>query len=212
MNGTNNIAGVNVVTRSNDDISTVRPTATYAAGLMNQQVWCWGRDIEYPDGNLLLQYGFQRIEKPAESNAASVYRLELSSTSRIMVRGFGAFIGDDDLGGLFLPRFEFTPQLTPHADLTRLPWSKEDLPQLAHPKADQCDNWQRLLLNFINWVQRYEAWITDNVGAAYRKECLLDWKETVPAEQMNLAWRLLAATVLDHPDRYLPCVRDSVVD
>ena len=27
---------------------------------MEQQVWCWGRDVEYPDGNLLMQYGFER--------------------------------------------------------------------------------------------------------------------------------------------------------
>ena len=33
-----------------------------AARLLSQQVWCWGRDIERPDGNWLMEVGFERIE------------------------------------------------------------------------------------------------------------------------------------------------------
>ena len=27
---------------------------------MEQQLWCWGRDVERPEGNLLMAYGFER--------------------------------------------------------------------------------------------------------------------------------------------------------
>ena len=114
-----------------EHVSATYPTSTQqAAWLLNQQIWCWGRDIEFAEQNLLVQYGFQRIEKPAGSRAASIYRLKLSPTKRVVLRGFGIFWGDDRLGGVFLCRFGFAPRLTLDADLVRPAWSTDDLPQL----------------------------------------------------------------------------------
>ena len=181
--------------------------AKHAANLLNQQLWCWGRDIEYAEGNLLMRHGFQRIEKPSGSESASVYRLELSPTARIVLRGFGVFCGDDRWGGMYVPRFEFTPQLTPESELMEPAWSPADLPPLAVPRQDQVRNSHQLLLTLIDWIRRYEVWIADKVGIDYRRESLLPWdakhRTTVSAEEMSVAWRALGVAVADHPEQFL---------
>ena len=193
--------------RWTDDTVGQPKSAQQAANLLNQQIWCWGRDIECSSGNWLVQYGLERVEKPAVSKAASLYRLDLSPTSRVILRGFGVFYGDDRWGGLFLRRFDFAPQLTPEPDLSRTPWSVEDLPPLVLPSANQVTCCQHLLLKVIEWIRQYEVWIAEQVGIAYRSETMLDWNAkhgtVVPAEQIAVAWRMLGVAVSDHPDRFI---------
>jgi hypothetical protein len=186
------------------------PLAERAANLMNQQLWCWGRDVEFADGNLLMQIGCQRIEKPSGSQSASVYRFALSPTARIVLRGFGVFCGDDRWGGLFVPRFEFTPQLTPKPDLEEPPWSLEHLPPRVAPGKGQVRYCQQLLLLLIDWIRQYEVWIADEIGIAYRRETLQPWEAkhepntVVAAEAMAASWRELGTAVANHPDRVWP--------
>ncbi|MDA0659746.1 MAG: hypothetical protein O2931_13045 [Planctomycetota bacterium] len=188
---------------------TESPTCLQASELLNQQIWCWGRDIDSSAGNLLIQYGFQRIEKPAESKAASLYRLDLSSTMRVVVRGFGLFFGDDRYGGLFLRRYQFQPMLTPSSDLQQPAWMPDDLPRLSLPRADEISRCQSLLVDVIDWISRYESWISEHLGVAYRSETLTTWpakqKHFVPAEEMPRAWRNLGLTAVDHPERFISC-------
>lgn len=185
------------------------PTHLQAAELLNQQIWCWGRDIECADGNLLVQYGFQRIEKPLASRAASFYRLELSPTVRVAVRGFGLFIGDDRWGGMFLRRYEFRPQFTPASDLARPAWLSDDLPPLVLPRPHELARCQRLLIQLTDWIRAYEVWIGERVGIAYRRETLTTvlskpkWK--VPPEEMALAWQIVGLAAADYPERFIVC-------
>lgn len=180
-----------------------------AARLLNQQIWCWGCDVKYGEGNLLVRHGFLRVEKPPGSPSASLYRLELSPTARVVLRGFGVFYGDDLLGGLFLRRFEFKPQLTPTADLPEAVWSVDDLPPLASPCRDQIPDAERLIANLIEWIQGYEAWISANIGIAYRKRTLTEWNPqhgtTIPAEGVIAAWHALSLSISADPNRYIPC-------
>lgn len=182
-------------------------TLSQAADLFNQQIWCWGRDIECAEGNLLTQYGFQRIERPAGSPSASIYRLELPSSARIILRGFGVFYGDDRWGGLFVRRFNFKPQLTPQPDLSDSVWLQDDLPPLSDVTSDQVPYCEHLLLDLIDWIRNYEVWIAEQFGIAYRIQTLLDWKakhgSIVLAEEMAVAWRLLALSLLDDPERFI---------
>ena len=44
---------------------------------MSQQLWCWGRDIKSPQGNLLMNYGFERHRESGKgSSGSSCYRLD----------------------------------------------------------------------------------------------------------------------------------------
>jgi len=68
------------------------------AGLLSQQIWCWGRDIHRPAGNWLLEIGFNRTQPPSEKkNCASVYTLSLSASKHIVIRGFGVLFSDDSI-------------------------------------------------------------------------------------------------------------------
>ena len=183
-------------------------TVQQAASLLDQQIWCWGRDIECSGGNLLVRHGFQRVENPTGRNASSLYRLDLSETARVILRGFGVFYGDDHQGGVFLRRFDFAPQLTPQPDLPRPAWSLQDLPPLASPRADQVPSCRWLLLTLIDWIRQYEVWIAERVGVAYRAETLLECNAkhgtVVAAEEVPSAWRMLGVAVSDHSDRFIP--------
>ncbi len=189
------------------------PTPQQAANLLNQQLWCWGRDIEASTGNLLVRHGFQRIEKPRGSSSSSIYRLDLSPTSRVILRGFGVFIGDDRWGGLFLPRFEFRPQLSPEPDLAVPAWSPEDLPPLKSPRVDQLAPCQSLLLALIDCIRRYELWIAEHAGIRYRGRTLVPWKtnhaSVVPAEEIAAAWELLGEAVAEQPRHFIRCLESQ---
>ena len=172
-----------------------------AIGLFSQQIWCWGQDIKSSHGNLLVQFGCQRIETPPGRNESSIYRFELNPSSRVMLRGFGVFFGDDHLGGLFLHRFSFDPRLTSQADLIRLPWSSSELPALKKPRADQGLACKRLLLALANWIGSYENWVLEQYGASYREESLFEWNpknnEKFAGEEMAAIWNSLGPALAD---------------
>ena len=178
-----------------------------ASFLLSQQIWCWGQDIEHEGGNLLTRFGFERVEKPAESSASSIYQLDISSEAQVILRGFGVYCGDPRFGGLFLRRYEFAPKLTARADLEKLPWQPEDLPSLRSPKSDdekyRC---KQLLITLADWIRQYEAWIGLNVGLAWRKHSLLKWKPdgelVFPGEKMAVEWRMLGVKIADAPNSF----------
>jgi hypothetical protein len=49
--------------------------------LLHQQCWLWGQDIRRAEGNLLLEYGFERKRPPEGANACSQYSLQLMRNS-----------------------------------------------------------------------------------------------------------------------------------
>ena len=102
-----------------------------ATGLLNQQLWCWGQDIEYAKGNLLIRYGFDRTR--LSEGTSSVYRLELSPESRVILRGFCVFFGQDGLGGLFIRRFGFSPKFSTDGDVTEEVWRADDFGRFQPP-------------------------------------------------------------------------------
>ncbi|QDV12632.1 hypothetical protein CA51_25180 [Rosistilla oblonga] len=181
---------------------------TFAAGLLNQQLWCWGQDIKHPKGNLLLEFGFQRTSPPDEQkNCASMYRLELPCDQRIVLRGFGVFFGDDRHGGIFVERFGFSPQLTSQSTLDTDAWSCEDLPPMKPPGNEkQAIACRLLMLSLIEWIVDYERYVRQRRGPAYRPASLRQWNNGkrfyLPAEQMMPAWRKIS--LLSASGRLLP--------
>ena len=171
-----------------------------AVNLLSQQVWCWGRDILRPEGNWLLEIGFDRIEPPADyKNCSSVYTLAVSRGRCVVPRGFGVFYGDGQWGGVFLPRFTFHPRYTIQARLDRPPWSDSDLPTLNAPTESQQHACATLTVDLIDWIHRYEVNIVEQLGIEYRRSTLLDWdngtRPVVPAENVASAWRELSCQV-----------------
>lgn len=185
------------VSQRNDHTLVEPELLSDAVNLLSQQIWCWGRDIARPEGNWLLEIGFERIEPPANrETCSSVYTLVLPHDRCVVLRGFGVFFGDVQRGGVFLPRFEFGPQYTALGKLKHPPWSTSDLPKLKAPTETQRNACAMLTLDLIDWIWSYEVDIVERLGFEYRQSTLVQWKENkqpiVPAEEFAASWKLFA--------------------
>ena len=180
----------------------------YAAALLNQQIWCWGQDIERQEGNWLLELGFQRLSPPVErEDCSSVYLLEMENNQRITLRGFGVFFGDDRRGGVFMDRYRFSPRYSTDSRLECPPWSNRDVPAMNLPSQSQRSNCLFLLLDLMDWIRRYEVEIIRRLGIEYRENSLLKWNDgqrpCIPAEQVTSAWREVSLFVASRFDLLL---------
>lgn len=182
-----------------------------AVELLSQQTWCWGRDIMRPEGNWLMEIGFDRIQPPDERDGSSVYSLLLPPGRCVVLRAFGVFYGDSRYGGVFLPRFEFRPLYTTTATLIRPPWSRKDLPELQEPTESQRASCVALTLDLIDWLRSYEVGIVERLGIEYRRSTLVSWdtgeRLVTPAEEMASAWRTLGVAIADDLATILPTHR-----
>lgn len=180
--------------------------ATHLASLVqrandqfNQQCWCWGRDILRPEGNWLLEVGFERIPPPPgrKDCSSSVYQLLLSGGRSVVLRGFGAFFGDPDFGGVFLSRNKFEPGYLSRPALDCPPWSDSDLPKMENLSRKNLDHCSRLISQLFLWMHEYEANVLRCLGLEYRQASLSSWprgkRTLVCAEDFADAWRTLSA-------------------
>ncbi|PQO27284.1 hypothetical protein C5Y96_17215 [Blastopirellula marina] len=169
-----------------------------ATDLFNQQCWCWGRDIVRPEGNWLLEVGFERIPPPPERTdcSSSVYQLLLSGGRRVVLRGFGTFFGNPDFGGVFLSRNKFVPGYSSRPVLDRPPWSDTDLPEMEHLSQMNVDRCLGLTSEFFLWIHEYEANVLRHLGLEYRQATLSSWprgkRTLVGAEDFAASWQRLS--------------------
>ncbi len=173
-----------------------------AASLLNQQIWCWGRDVLRPEGNWLVEIGFERIEPPAtHEDCSSVYILNLPRGKSVVLRGFGLFYGDPRHGGVFLPRYQFLPQYTTCDTLERPPWSKAELPEFDTPTESERARCISLAVDAIEWIRAYEANVVEVLGLEYRRSTLVKWDNgkriVLPAEAMVPTWQALGHMIVD---------------
>lgn len=111
--------------------SAPQPLLNQAIALLSQQCWCWGRDILRPQGNWLLETGFERFRPPEKyRDRGSVYQMLLPDDRLIILRGFGVLFGQIEFGGVYLPRFEFTPRYTKLWPPESPSWTTAELPDL----------------------------------------------------------------------------------
>jgi hypothetical protein len=181
---------------------------SWAAALMSQQIWCWGQDVKRPEGNWLAEIGFVRNPPPEHrKDCSSVYTLAIGPTRRIVLRGFGVYIGDDEVGGLFIERYGFAPKFSPMSNLACPPWSDKDLPAFDTPKRGQQCDCMILLLRLLDWIRDYEFDLTSRLGIDYRKNTIAKWNNGkrlfIPAEQMASSWRKLSMLIVGNFDQWI---------
>ncbi len=155
--------------------------------LLDQQMWCWGQDIGYPEGNLLIRYGFQRIPAPKDSRYSSTYRRGCWG-----LWGFGLWYG-----GLFLKRHDFRPLLAEPGTSQPLVWCADELPPLHRPThSTEVGAAGALLWAAVQQIVRYEIWTAEHTGVTYRNNVLNAFpnkrKGLIPAEAMVDAWLEIA--------------------
>ncbi len=178
-----------------------------AAALLDQQLWCWGRDVVHPQGNVLLRLGMCHYRPMLPGRACSPsYTGELSSGGQITLWGFGVFLGKLGQGGVYIHRFGFTPLYTSQHQIVGV-GSSEELPPLTPPAS--AEEWQRvrgLVVELASWIAHYEHWAVENLGLEYRRRCLAQRGQppVVPAEKMASAWEQLAQRCRKLKDHSLP--------
>ncbi len=166
------------------------PLRRRGAALLHQQCWLWGQDIKCAEGNLLLQYGFDRLRPPADVVGSTQYTLLLPCGNRVRLWGFGLSFGTAD--GLYLNRFDFTPRAARASDLWQGPQEMAGLPRSADLSR---------LSAMLEWISRYEAWIAASQGASYRRTTLAGWKLRVSTPTLLArSWSDLAHD-LEHRNR-----------
>lgn len=162
--------------------------------LLHQQLWLFGQDIRRPEGNALLERGFTRRRPSAGEIGGNAYTLRLDAGRSIVLWGFGVYHADPRLGGVFLPRFTFTPRLARSVEVPEGAWHPSQLPESRLPRTrGQWACARRLLIPALRWLAGYERWVLAARGPEYRRCCVAAWpKATIPAERVADEWADLA--------------------
>ena len=180
------------------------PVRRFGGKLMAQQVWCWGRDVECSDGNLLMRFGFERHRDCETEDRSTCYRLDRGQL-HVSLWGFGMFFGLREFGGLYLDRFDFCPKWAPVESLSLAIHWPDELSTFARPQGRP--QWQRareLWKSSLLWIADYETWVRSTVGLAYRRKCVDTWlRPFVRAEKQASAWRFLSRQRWTHQEQPL---------
>ncbi|MBM3736134.1 MAG: hypothetical protein FJW39_10140 [Acidobacteria bacterium] len=170
------------------------------AELMHQQCWCWGQDVRRPNGNLLLEYGFERSGPPAEVSGSSRYLLDRDG-ARIVLWGFGVGYVVEGVGGIYVNRYCFVPRWMGEFAPIDSVWRAEELASLRRPfTRREIRRSRRLLQSLMRWIASYERWVEETWGPHYRAGTLVAWNRTsIPATRMAVEWKLLAQHVEEPP-------------
>ena len=160
--------------------------------LLNQQMWLFGCDVRREQGNLLLEYGFERTRPPADVKGSSCYSMRLPNNDLLVLWGFGLYLESTCGQGLFLKRYEFSPRLMVRPEQA---WNLVGLPQSKPPKCMQeCEASRVLMQKACQWLAEYEAWTLETAGLAYRKISLDGWSLKTVRQPQEIAgtWNELA--------------------
>jgi hypothetical protein len=162
--------------------------------LLDQQLWCWGRDIRHPGGNVLRRYGFLPHRPAHPDGGSTAYALDSCPERRLVLWGFGVFYGDAARGGLFLKRYEFSPRLAAQPLPPWVLWHPGHLPPVRDPESSDERVWlQGLYTDALQWIASYEQWIAQRFGREYRRRCVAGYaRALVPADAMAATWKALA--------------------
>jgi hypothetical protein len=165
-----------------------------AASTLDQQFWCWGKDITRETGNLLLNFGLCRHRAPTSHLTSSAYVGEPLEDCRLILWGFGLYFGRRDLGGVFLRRFDFSPLWTPDGQVTGV-YAPEQIVGLSRPRTPK--EWRivkTLLPLALEWVATYEHFVAETAGIEYRDAVLSAWRKPTGIKAVKWAseWEKLA--------------------
>jgi hypothetical protein len=163
--------------------------------LLNQQCWLWGQDIRRPDGNALIEYGFARTRPPAGEKGSNTYALRSTGGETVLLWAFGLFFHRPGTGGVFIPRFGFSPRVARFDGLPGEVWGATQLSNCSPPRgAREWARAHRLFIPALRWVAGYEGWIVGRRGLDYRRACVESWpKVRVAADGLAGEWDRLIA-------------------
>ena len=172
----------------------------HAISLLSQQIWSWGQDIRRKQGNLLVEFGFERVKPPADVEIQdSMYTLNLTENRSVILRGFGVYYRDNDLGAIFLPRYEFIPGYTTNTTLEQPLWTYDELPELYFPTESEWDSYITMLADLVKWIRDYEHKVIEEQGIEYRISTLAEWdngeRKVTTSQAVVGAWEKIGKVI-----------------
>lgn len=158
--------------------------------LLDQQFWCFGRDITLAPRNALVEYGFVRHPKPRGSYDGSCYAQRSRQGTVLALWGFGVYFAHEQ--GILLTRRSSCPLVSDQAlDPTGV-WSPPDL-RVRSSALDDAPVVLPLMARLCRWFAQYETWILAQRPKSFGKLSLDGWKrEVMPRSEMALAWEAFA--------------------
>ncbi|WP_434345034.1 hypothetical protein ACN6A1_21720 [Myxococcus virescens] len=178
-------------------MSTVLPCELRRDGdrLFDVSMWCLGRDVLCPEGNLLVRRGLVRHARPEGAEGQSPYTVGLPDGGRLTLWGFGALCECGE--AIFVPRAGFAPVLLEGVP-GRLPFRAEELGPARSPTTGHERRALRAgLASLAGWLAEHEDWISSEMGPSWRRECFGARRKAAPvaADGLALAWRRFASRV-----------------
>lgn len=144
-----------------------------SAALLVQQCWLWGRDVRRAEGNLLVEYGFERAVPAQREWGSSCYTYVVPTGETVRLWSFGVMYSDEARGGVLLQKTSAVPLLVAPRYALAPAWRREHIATAREPRfpADA----RRMLSLFpsmLAWIGAYEQWVVDTLGADYRRDCI----------------------------------------
>lgn len=165
--------------------------------LSDQQFWLFGRDINRPGGNLLIEAGFER--RRFGSGRPTQYVFECPQCS-ISLWGFGLhWVCHDRDQAAFVSRDgKFLDAGATSLLAVRDPWTVGRRLRLGG-NADG-----RLCRETCEWLAAYESWVLDAAGPGYRTEALQDWVPCCGAGETASCWAAQAIRFREMSESFAP--------
>jgi len=163
-----------------------------AGRLFHDQCWCWGRDVERAEGNLLVEYGFRRIATPEGRTFA--YDLECAG-ERVVLAGAGlCYSAAGSTQAALIGRYDVRPRLILRCEVDTAKWAAVGVNvfQSVGARDEQSLLGRLLLIGSLRWIAGYEAWVRQLTGVEYRTGCLASWPQaSVSADRIVEQWEAL---------------------
>lgn len=180
---------------SGNAMSTVIPCELRRDGdrLFDVSMWCLGRDVLCPEGNLLVRRGLVRHARPEGVEGQSPYTVDLPGDGRLALWGFGALCECGE--AIFVPRAGFAPVLLDGGP-GRLPFRAEELGPVRLPTTGVERRALRAGLALLaGWLAEHEDWVASEMGPSWRRECFEARRKAPPVQADGLAsaWRRFAS-------------------
>lgn len=158
--------------------------------LLDQQFWCFGRDITLAPRNALVEYGFVRHPKPRGNYDGSCYAQRSRQGTVLALWGFGVYFANQH--GILLTRRSSCPFLSDHVLNPVGVWSPSDL-TVRSPGMGDAPIVLPLMARLCRWFSQYETWILAERPKNFGKLSLDGWMKIVmPRSEMAAAWEAFA--------------------
>ncbi|MBC7798308.1 MAG: hypothetical protein H7Z37_15670 [Pyrinomonadaceae bacterium] len=174
--------------------------------LLHHQCWCWGKDILYPNGNLLIKRGFERVAVRKGKTGNNAYSLQLEDSRQLVLWGFGiAFADEMTKKSVFFERYNFAPQIIDAPRIALPVCSKDELCARRFPRcSEDLETSLKLTIDLLRFLILYENWVEKSCGSVWRRNVLRGWENAALTNaEMQRGWRKLLRTLEKQRQRYV---------